>query len=169
MDNWAILATGESMSQQLADSLRGFRAVVVSDAYRLAPWAEAMVSQDAAWWIEHPDAKKFSGMKFSTNANIAGVEQFDSYQRVGQAFGTGCNSGLIACLVAQWLGAKKIGLYGFDMKGDHFFGKHREPLKNPTPSRYAAMRQDFARWNHDGIEVINMTPGSALDCFKRGV
>lgn len=167
MDDAVILATGPSMSQTLADSLRGRNAIAIADAYRIAPWAYAMVAQDIAWWRHHKDAIKFTGRKFSTN-KIAGVERFDSCQAVGQAFGTGSNSGLIACVIAQWLGAKRIELYGFDMHSDHFFGKHPEPLKNTTFQRFATMRQDFARWNHDGIEVVNMTPNSSLTCFPIG-
>lgn len=161
---WAILATGPSMSLAVAQSVRDKHVIAVSNAYKLAGWADALVSQDIAWWNFHKDALLFPGRKFSTN-KIDGVEYFDSFAAVKQAFGTGCNSGLIACLVAQYLGAKRIELYGFDMNGDHFFGRHPEPLKNPNAQRYAAMCQDFKRWNHDGIEVINMTPNSALKCF----
>lgn len=59
-----ILATGPSMSQAVADSARGFGTVIaVSDAYRLAPWADCLVSADTAWWKHHnPD---FAGPKFS--------------------------------------------------------------------------------------------------------
>lgn len=168
MDNWAILATGPSMSLAVAHSVRDKRVIVISDAFRIAGWAEILVSQDDAWWECHRDALQFSGRKISTN-EIDGVEQFDSYKATGQAFGSGCNSGLIGCLVAQSLGAKRIELHGFDMRGDHFFGKHPEPLKNPTTARYRSMLQDFRRWNHDGLEVLNMTPNSALDIFPRGV
>jgi hypothetical protein len=168
MANWAILATGPSMSLAVAQSVREQNVIVVSDAYRLAGWADVLVSQDKAWWNYHKDALLFPGRKFSTN-EIEGVEKFHSYEAVGQAFGTGCNSGLLACLVAQWLGAKRIELHGFDMGGTHFFGEHPKPLKNANAHRFAAMCADFKRWNHDGIEVINMTPGSALDCFPRGV
>lgn len=168
MAEWHILASGPSMSQELADSLRGQHAVVVSNCYLLAPWAEILVSQDVAWWQQHPQALLFPGRKFSTN-RIDGVEYFDPVACTGNGFSTGCNSGLIACLVAQWFGAKRILLHGFDMHGDHFFGKHEPPLKNPDHNRFKGMRQEFAQWNHPGIEVINMTPGSALTCFKSGV
>ena len=167
MDDFVILATGPSMSRELAESLRGRNAIAVADAYRIAPWAYAMVAQDVAWWRHHPDAIKFHGRKFSSN-KIAGVEQFDSLKTTGQVFGTGSNSGLIACIVAQWLGAKRIELYGFDMHGSHFFGPHPEPLKNTTPQRFATMLKDFKRWNHAGVEVINMTPNSSLTCFTMG-
>lgn len=167
MSCWAILATGPSMSLAVADSVRDKHVVAVSDAYKLAGWADVLVSQDKAWWSAHPDALLFPGRKFSTN-EIDGVERFNSFAAVGQAFGSGCNSGLLGCVIAQWLGATRIELYGFDMRGTHFFGHHPPPLKNPDEKRYASMMEDFRRWNHDGIDVINMTPGSALNCFPRG-
>lgn len=168
MASWVILATGPSMSADLADSLRGRNAIVVSNAYQLAPWASALVSQDKAWWTEHPDAFKFAGRKFSCN-DIDGVEKFKPLEMTGNPFTTGTNSGLLACCVAQWLGATQIELYGFDLRGSHFFGEHKPPLKNADEARFAIMREQFARWNCSKIEVINMTPGSALTCFKRGV
>lgn len=168
MDNWAILATGPSMSLAVAQSVRDRKVVVISDAYRLAGWADVLVSQDKAWWDFHKDALLFPGRKFSTN-EIEGVEKFDSFKAMGQTFGTGCNSGMLGCVVAQALGAKRIELYGFDMRGDHFFGRHPEPLKNPDAKRYGSMINDFRIWNHDGVEVINMTPGSKLNLFPMGV
>lgn len=169
MASWVVLATGPSMSAQLADSLRGQNAIVVSNAYLLAPWADAMVSQDKAWWREHPDAFKFQGRKFSCNA-IDGVEQFNPTDMIGNpVISTGTNSGLLGCCLAQWFGATRIELYGFDMHGSHFFGQHKPPLKNPDETRFKVMLEQFRRWNHDGIEVINMTPGSALTCFRSGV
>lgn len=168
MADWHVLASGPSMNQALADSLRGKNAVAVSNCYALAPWANAMVSQDVAWWRQHTAALNFAGRKFSTNY-IDGVEQFNPFECTGNGFKTGCNSGLIGCLVAQWFGATRILLHGFDLHGDHFFGEHKPPLKNPDRNRFKGMLNEFMQWHHPGIAVVNMTPGSALTCFKSGV
>ena len=48
-------------------------AVAVSNAYTLAPWVYALVSNDAAWWINNPDARKFAGRKFA-GATVNDVE-----------------------------------------------------------------------------------------------
>jgi hypothetical protein len=156
------------MSQAVADGLRGQHVAVVSNCYTLAPWGDVLVSQDIAWWTAHPDAFRFVGRKFSTN-RIEGVERFEPSAMVNEHFGTGCNSGLLACMVAQWMGAKRIYLHGFDLHGDHFFGLHKAPLKNPDANRFKGMRDEFRMWRHTGVDVINMTPGSALTCFASGV
>lgn len=168
MADWHVMACGPSMSQAVADSLRGQSTIVVSNCYLLAPWADILVSQDVMWWNQHPSAMQFVGRKFTSN-RIDGLERFDAPNMVGEHFGTGCNSGLLACMVAQWLKASRIYLYGFDLRGDHFFGLHKPPLKNPTDSRFKIMRDEFRQWHHKGVEVINMTPGSALTCFVSGV
>lgn len=162
-DEWAILATGESMTQGIATSAMCYEhVIVISDAYRLAPWAFALVSQDRAWWKAHPDAKAFAGRRFSVANDIEGVESL----RSAGMYNTSINSGLLGCMVAQYFGAKKIDLYGFDMHGSHFFGPHPSSLKNTKPERFTAMIEQFERWNHDGIDVINYTPNSALTCFR---
>lgn len=162
MDNWAILATGRSLTLKAVESVRCMNAIAVSDAYKLAPWAYAMASQDKAWWMAHPEAMAFDGRKFTT-ADLPNTERF-----LHQAVSTGTNSGLYACRIAQSLGAKRIELHGFDMHGNHFFGQHEAPLKNTTEERFSVMIAQFASWNCDGIEVVNMTPHSALKCFPFG-
>lgn len=166
MAEWSILATGPSMSQLIADSLVGNKAIVVSDAFRLAPWADALVSQDRKWWDANPDAHEFVGPKYTTGI-VEGVLKMDCRQW-HSLLGTHTNSGLAACCLAQSFGATRIKLYGFDMHGSHFFGEHKAPLMNTTPERFRAMIQQFKDWNHQGIQVINMTPGSALDWFEKG-
>jgi hypothetical protein len=164
MDNWAILATGESMSADVANNTRHYEKVIaVSDAFRLAPWAFALVAQDRAWWKTHQDAFEFAGRKFSA-CEIEDVERIRSMD--GGFLNSSMNSGLLACHVAQFFGAKRIDLYGFDLQGSHYFGSHPAPLKNTSHQRYQIMIQQFENWNHKGIEVYNMSPNSALKCFK---
>ncbi|MDP9991971.1 hypothetical protein J2W28_000999 [Variovorax boronicumulans] len=161
MTTFAILATGPSMSKDIADAVRGrARVIAVSDAYRLAPWAEALVSNDKAWWAAHPDALAFAGRKFS-GIKVPGCETM----RRTPPLRSGSNSGLMACdLATQW-GATQILLLGFDMQGSHFFGAHLEPLKNTAPERFAGFCAQFAKWKPLGVRVLNCTPGSALRCF----
>lgn len=61
---FAVLASGESMNQALADSVRGkCKVIAVSDTWRLAPWADALVSSDAGWWRHK--TPKFDGPKYT--------------------------------------------------------------------------------------------------------
>src|SRR5262245_44079884 len=60
----AILATGPSMTQAVADSVAWFDLiVVVNDAFRLALWAHALAANDHAWWRRNPDSREFAGRK----------------------------------------------------------------------------------------------------------
>lgn len=157
---WACLATGPSMSQAVADAVRGkCKVVVVSDAVRLAPWADVMVSSDLKWWKHHEP--EFAGPKYATvEIPHTDIKRFDTE--------TATNSGLLALKVAVSLGAKRVLLLGYDMGGTHFFGPHPEPLRNTKPERFEVFKKQFAGFAPRGVEIINCTPGSALDCFPRG-
>lgn len=163
MSLFTVLATGQSMNQEMANFVRGkCNVVAVSDAYKLAPWADALVSNDAGWWRAHPDAMNFAGQKY------CGVK-YEGTITVKRdiAFESSCNSGLLGMRVARDLGATTILLLGFDMHGTHFFGAHPKPLSNTTAQRFAVHRGQFRRWNalKDKCPVINCTPGSALKLF----
>lgn len=163
---FAILATGESMSQEVADTVRRAKvgAIAVSDAYRLAPWADALVSQDRAWWDVHPEAMAFFGRKFSgpRGPKDAIVEKVQATGLIA----TGTNSALLAAHVAvTYFGAERVLLCGVDMGGTHFFGDHPAPLKNTTPARFDVMREQFAAWKPRGVVVLNCNPASMLRCY----
>jgi hypothetical protein len=154
--NWAILATGPSMSQAVADSVRGRCKVnAVSDAYKLAPWADLLVSSDRKWWDYHKP--EFSGRKLAA-VEVRDVERFNGAV-------SGENSGLLAIRVAVSLGATRVLLCGFDMGGTHFFGPHHEPRWNTSLQRFEIFKKQFANYRPKGVEIINCTEGSALKCY----
>lgn len=167
MSVWAVLATGESMSQAVADSIRGrCRVVAVSDAFRLAPWADAMVSNDSVWWARNLDAMQiFKGRKFcGAQTKMDGLE----YIKPSGGFSFGINSGLqgMRCVPIIDKQAEKIILLGFDMRGTHYFGPHPKPLRNTTPHRFEVHKRQFKLWR--GCPVVNCTPNSSLKCFRMG-
>jgi hypothetical protein len=156
---FAVLATGPSMSQAIADQVRGrCRAVAVNDAFRLAPWADALVGNDRRWWNTYPEALAFEGRKYCA-FQLKGCELLKPMP----AFPAGTNSGLQGCRVASMLGATKILLLGFDLSGSHYFGPHPKPLKNTTPARFKEFIRQFSGWK--GAPIVNCTPGSALTRF----
>lgn len=165
-----ILATGESMSQAIADSLKGTPCIVVSDAYKLAPWAMALCSQDHMWWNLNQAAKLFAGRKFSAN-KIVGVEQVhsDYVQRQSSSGVLGLEVGRRICCELK---AKEIHLYGYDNKGSHYFGRHVEPLKNTSENRFAIFAVQLRALGDEmkkaGFRIINKSPISVLDCFEKG-
>jgi hypothetical protein len=155
---FAVLATGPSLTQEQVDAVRHLRVVAVSDAYRLAPWAEALVSQDAKWWRFH--RPEFAGLKF-----CGAWEPPEGVQPV-KGLPTGCNSGVLGIRVARLLGATRILLLGFDGHGSHFFGLHPAPLKNTDEVRRLAHieqhRQEAHTCQWAKVEVVNCSPGTVL-------
>lgn len=163
-----VFAPGESLTLRQTEAVRGiYQAVAVCDAYRLAPWSDALVANDAAWWENRPKALKFAGRKFSAN-DVSGVEKIPPFEHV--VF-RGSSSGVIGVLQAWRMGAARILLVGFDNRGTHFFGAHDAPLKNTTSGRYAVFATQFETLKmflaNKGVQIMNCTPGSALNCFDR--
>jgi hypothetical protein len=163
---WCVLATGESASPALYARVRHLSCIAVNNAYLDAPWARALVANDAAWWRVHPEARAFPGEKWCGNRNVAGLKWMPSSPGVG----THSNSGLRALdLAIRHYGAKRVLLLGVDLAGAHYHADHPPPLKNPDAVRFALFRgqfADYARQARD-IEVLNCSPISTLECFPK--
>lgn len=182
-----VVASGPSLTQEVADQCRSVRCLCVSDAYKLLPWADALYSADSKWWEVHNGCAEFLGEKWIPHsggksqkvADRFGLTLVDGEWRGGfsrdpkrihfGSRGTG-NSGFQAVNLVILLGATRIILVGFDMREvegrKHFFGNHPKAL---IPN------QNFNGWIHgftdasknlpDHISIVNATPGSALQCF----
>lgn len=156
MSDWLVMATGPSMSAEIAARAAGHNVVAVSDSYKLLPKAKAIAASDSAWWRVHTDALAHVGRKFTVGRVVpAEVERLP--------LPTSSNSGLLGLHVAQFLGATRIFLFGVDLAGTHYFGPHPAPLQNTQPHRFEIMRRDFHRWA--GVPVLNCSPASTLRCF----
>ena len=163
MTTWAVLATGPSLTQQVADTCRaaGLCIAAVSDAYKLAPRADLLVSTDPRWWKHHPEAVALDVPKFAASMHFNQVHGVEPCTDLG----THINSGLLACHLAVKHGATRLLLCGFDFRPGHFFGNHPAPLANTSPARYEAFQKQFAGWKPRGVTVVNCTPGSGLRAF----
>lgn len=163
MTCWAVLAPGPSASAALAEKVRDLPLVVVGNAFELAPWAQIVAASDAAWWRSFPTARALPAAKFCmTTSPHAERVRID-------AMGAVVNSGVLGLECAVRAGATRILLLGADMRGDHFFGPYRNGLRNTAPHQRAQHLKQYAAWarlNRE-VEVLNCTPGSALDCFPR--
>lgn len=181
MTTVVIIASGNSLVREDVDYLRGrARVLAVSDNYRIAPFAEWIYSSCKQWWDVHlrevlattsadlwtrdPAAQEAYGLNLLPHrVDSEGIEE-DSC--------AGNCSGEHAIHLAYHLGATKIVLLGFDMGATgqgHWFGKHPKPLANGAD--FKTMRKSFPRLAADlrdrGVEVLNATRETALDCFPR--
>lgn len=159
---FAVLCTGPSMSQAVADSVRHLRVIAVNGTYELAPWADALVANDVNWWSRNPEAVKFAGRKFTTN-RIRGTERLPT----GGAIGPPTCSGVVALEVAKMLGAKRILLLGADFHGSHYFGDYKNGLRNTDAQRRRMHESQFKIWRraNPDMPVLNCTEGSKLGVF----
>lgn len=160
---WAVIASGPSLTPAQVEQVRGLKVVAVSDAYRLAPWADAMCSQDWAWWNHHNP--EFAGRKFrGCPKDVEGVEKFPDVP-------SGCNSGVLGIRVARFLGATEIVLLGFDGGSSHFFGAHPTPLKTTSEARipvhHEQHRQEAHACKWAGVKVWNCSPGTAIEHYPK--
>ncbi|MES2341730.1 MAG: hypothetical protein V4597_08630 [Pseudomonadota bacterium] len=184
----AILAGGPSLTAGQAEDVAraGARTIAVKDAIRIAPWAGVLYGGDAKWWGHHgPSLSAYAGPRYgiepySPTPDPArwGVAVLRNTGQVGletdpSGLRTGKNSGYQAVNLAVHLGAARIVLLGFDMQPDgqdrhHWFGAH--PYRTADPP-YRDFREMFKTIVEPlqalGIEVLNATPGSALDSFPR--
>jgi len=182
----AVLGSGPSMSLKVADSVKHLPRIVLNTTYQLAPDADYIYAADPMWWIwateqlwwdhsskgwkmtmesrsrQHPNVPKEIGvMRYG---GLHGFDDRPGYLR------SGGNSGYQALHLAASMGAARILLFGFDCHGGHWHGDHPDKLGNPMASTYAGWIRNFTSLapllRERGIEVVNCTPGSKLECFQ---
>lgn len=180
------IATGPSLTADDCAAAResGHRLIGINDAYRLVR-PDILYACDARWWRVHirrvkklmPDTtivSKYRGKAddFCFDMGIVPVPSSGSKGLGREKIHHGANSGYQAINLAFLLGYKRILLIGYDMRGtgdrSHFFGSHPTAL-GLTNGTYTAYARNFVQLAEDlsseGVEVLNCTPGSALDCF----
>lgn len=173
-DTVAVMATGPSLTPEVAEKARRFKAVVVNNAWRLAPWADVLYACDGPWWQHNQDALAFEGIKVTCGWSApegvkllkrTGIDGFDSDP---SCIRTGGNSGYQAVHLAIAAKAKRILLLGFDMKPvGHFFGQHKPPLRNTDPQSYRIWARRFSGFAGKS-DIVNCTPGSGITVFPFG-
>lgn len=144
---------------------------VANSTFRLAPWADLLVAADADWWRANPDARNFQGLKVTSSESLQWPEVL-SLRHTGKVgfddnkacIRSGGNTGYQAVHIAAQAGAARILLCGFDMRPGHWHDVDREA----DEAQYAEWRRRFqtlAVALEGRVEVLNCTPGSALECF----
>lgn len=171
------IGTGPSLTTEDVAFVQGkARVIAVNDAYKLAPWADVLYAADAKWWGWHKGAPTFKGsLKFALQPGALrwpGVQMLrrgslDGLDLDPRVVRTGFNSGYQAINVAVHLGAAKIVLLGYDMRGQHYFGKHPDRTVPPFPlclAKFATLVAPLAALH---IAIVNATRDTALTCFPR--
>jgi hypothetical protein len=134
---------------------------------------------DAKWWDEYRPV--FAGERWTVDvagARLHGLNWIEGVNDPGlctrlERIHTGGNSGYQAIGLARNWGACRIVLLGFDMQATgskaHWHADHPERIGNVGP--YAQWRERFAKLAadlvDDGVEVLNATAKTALECFER--
>lgn len=177
----AVIASGAAANESDAAALKGRgRILVINNSFRLAPWADALYAADGRWWELYPDARRFEGIKITSDSVAAKrrklhcveVEQTHAILvEPSGRIGHGGHGGFQGLNLAIQFGARRIALLGFDLCGQHWHEKHPEPLRNPDDSSLEKWRKcldgQAPRLAVMGIEVINCSPTSALTAFRR--
>lgn len=160
-----VLASGQSMSAELALSVKNKGIIIaVSDTYKIAEFADAIVSTDKSWWdLNYEQVKLLNKPTFSFQEvyDCKVVSKAKSFE----------NSSVLAVRTAiQYYNAKRIILLGVDMYGTHFFGKH-DKLKNTSEERFKVFQEQFLFIKFEceslGIELLNAGKNSKLQHVKK--
>lgn len=162
--------------------------LVINDAWRRVPWADALYAADLRWWNERaPHDDEFNGSRWSTlhplcdeNAVlasrvhlVAAVDGFGFVRRAPIEIGHFPNSGqaAISLAIAQF-GARHIVLVGMNLRSSdqrsHFWGNYEAPFLDPSEETFQQMRTSLeiaSQSMPSGIRIVNATPDSALTCF----
>jgi len=180
-----LFGGGPSLTPQDVASCEGkAHAIAIKEAYRLAPWADAMYSCEAGWWRYewrfHPEVQTFAGLKYSMEpVSYPGVLPLKNTGNTGleldpTGLRTGYNSGYQALNLAVHLGATRIVLLGFDMwtspTGQSNWYTHqtaRYHRDSPYPIFLQAFTSLVEPLRDAGIEVINCSRQTILSTFPR--
>lgn len=186
-----VIASGPSLSDEQLEHVERVREVgachviTVNNTCQRAPWADVHYFGDylcakhyvpqfkpprggcrGEWWtISRPASERY-GMRWAFPVNRPGFGV--------DAVHMNANSGAQAINLALVFGARKVLLLGFDMRRiqglDHWFGQHPKPLIDTQLYDDWIRRLRIAAPDAVamGADVVNVTPDSALDCFRRG-
>ena len=159
----AVLASGPSMSAEVAEQLRAYKCIAVNFTHDIAPWADMLVALDRNMKIWNA-AESFGGIKIcGFESDLIDAFYIGAMHEAVRLSGTHRieirNSGLAAIRIAEQMGAAKIILAGFDPE--------LEPEKYPGLDKalLALTKEIQGR----GIEVVRYAPGQVVAQKKKAV
>jgi len=152
--------------------------VAINETWRLTPWADALYACDKDWWqARAPSLDDFRGLRIIGNGQFPGCSEVkirhDHHNLIwdGDEIGSGGNGAFQTLnLVLRW-GVSRIILTGVDCQGEHWHGAHKDGLRNPRQQTFnkwiAAFNNAAADLKARGIEVVNCSRQTSLECFPR--
>jgi len=180
---------GPSLNQDQIDLVykahkeSSIKVIAINNAYQVAPWADVFYACDSIWWQWHyEESKDFDGLRVTISREakkrysdliwIEGEAHDQGLSKRQDSIVNGKIGGYQAIGLAVNFGAKKILLLGYDMRSidgaSHWHGDHpnfQRPVWDNRIDHFKNMIPDLSKRD---IEVINCSPGSALDAFKMG-
>lgn len=189
--DFVCIASGPSLTADDCERVRAWRqakqegrcVIVINTSFRAAPWADVLYACDLAWWDRHVAEVRdvFKGELWTQTKEAAvrhGLNRVEG--RAGRGLcrepgviHQGGNSGYQAIGMAVLQGARRVVLLGYDMQRtggrSHWHGDHPGGLRNNSPfaswlKRFGDLADDLAS---EGVDVINATRETALQCFRR--
>lgn len=178
-----ILGGGPSLSKMDLSSLESRRVIGVNDAFKLkSGLVDICWFTDCRWHKWNKDTLPlFKGLIVSGSpckCVLPGVLKLKRWDKIGlttdpsQVYWNK-SSGASAINLALHLGASKVVLLGFDMKmGSSGHNWHSNHKHVPRSTVYQHLfLPPFEKIAKDakvlGLEIVNATPGSALDVFPK--
>lgn len=180
-----ILGGGASLLNILGDQTIPNPTIGINNAFRLGDWVDVCWFVDSRfyWWYKK-ELDAYKGLKLSYNRHpelLGSLEYIEGVKTVKGSSGEGISlqgikfnssSGGSSINLAYLLGAKKIVLVGFDMRfvnsKSNWWDYSNHMLVREKG--YDNFIKPFHRLKKDadmlGLEILNATPGSALDMFK---
>jgi len=184
-----IIGGGPSVTQDQIDLIReahekgNVHVIAINNAYEIAPWADVLYACDAVWWKwHHEHTVDFQGLRITRSLKarenypdliwIEGEAHDQGLSKRQDSIVNGRIGGYQGINLAVNFGAKRILLVGYDMRNigglSHWHGDHPNKQRPIWKHRIAHFKNMLPDLKERGIEVINCTPGSALDAFPMG-
>lgn len=196
MKTIVCIGTGPSLDARQVEAARDIGDLYVcNDAYKLAPDAALIHACNKEWWdVRWGEVFDLSSRKttiFRETADRYGIEYvpgrwFDGLSEA-PAVSYGHSAGFQLLNLAYHAKPDRILLLGYDMRyaedydgknkrigstPRHFFGEYPKELQHwPSAQVKAGVHVELvglyrAVAKQNLVEIINCTPGSALDCFQ---
>jgi hypothetical protein len=166
-----LLGGGASLTQTIADKVRGRNTIAINSTARLAPWADVLFFADYDWFRDHrPIVDPWPGKVITTSRQahkalprkLQLIEPPIVQDKV-------LTAGHHAVDMAIAMGAARIILLGFDCRivngRSHCHQDYYRPGELYADTVLPMWAEYLERARQRGVEIVNASPGSAINFF----